>query len=79
MAVVAPVGKDILPGGRGFLHVLCPTPESGDEERSNEVPEPGRATWFAEPLRFNEAAQCLRESCSHGSTAGMGPLAACRT
>jgi len=55
------IGKEILPGGRDFLHVPRSAPGSGGEERSDEVPEPGVGTWFAWPLRFNEAASVCRK------------------
>jgi len=50
MAVAAPVGKEILPGGRDFLLFPRSTPGSGGEERSDEMPEPGVGAWFARPL-----------------------------
>ena len=40
MAVVTTLGKEILPGGRDYLHVSRTSPNSGGEERSDEVPEP---------------------------------------
>ena len=51
MSVAAPVGKEILPGGRDFPLLARSTPGSGGEERSDEVPVPGVGTWFARPLR----------------------------
>ena len=50
MAVAAPVGKEILPGGRDFLLLARSTPGFGGEERSDEAPEPGVGTWFVRPL-----------------------------
>jgi len=61
MAVAAPVGKAILPGGRNFLLFPRSSPGSGGEERSDEAPEPGVGTWFAGPARFNEMARAWRK------------------
>jgi hypothetical protein len=61
MAVVTTLGKEILPGGRDYLHVSRSSPNSGGEERSDEVPEPSVGTWFARPVRFNGAACVWRK------------------
>jgi len=50
MAVAATVEKEILPGGRVFLLFPRSTPDSGGEERSDEVPESGVGTRLARPL-----------------------------
>jgi hypothetical protein len=44
------LGRKFFAAGAIFFSFHVPTPGSGGEERSDEVPEPGVGTWFARPL-----------------------------